>query len=226
MARPSKQREIQVQKPAQSLAHFQSKLGQAEIHDGGLLKPILIGAGIVMAVGLAVGAWWTVRQQRIEKHEAALALLEQAVDGDGITPVPPAMAEAAMRARLPQLEALVRSAPASRREVTQGLLATWQVCLDGKSGIQPEEPGPWGRLRLAQRAIELGQAQEARQQLAPLRAKAGPDQAWGEAYWTRVLDTDRVAGDRNQAWKDLAEFKARFKGQPDSGALDNLLPSI
>lgn len=226
MARPSKHREIQVQKPAQSLAHFQSKLGPQAPTDGALLKPILIGAGVVVALCLALGGWWTLRQQRIEKHEAALALLEQAVDGDGVTPVPPAEAEARMRARLPQLEALVRAAPASRREVTEGLLATWQLCLDGKRTVQLSEPGPWGRLRMAQRAIALGQAQEARQQLAPLRAKALPGAAWGEAYWTSVLDADRVAGDRAQAWKDLAEYKARFKGRTDSGALDAMLQSI
>ncbi len=225
MARPSKQRVIQVQKPAQSLAHFQSKLGQPSLEDGKLLKPVLIGAGVVVALCLAAGAWWTVRDTRIEKHEAALAILEQAVDGDGTAPVAPAAAEAAMRARLPQLEALARTAPSSRRAITVGLLDTWQLSLDGKSALQPEESGPWGHLRLAQRAIALGRAQEARQQLDPLRGQARPGEAWGEAYWSTLLDADRVAGDRAQAWKDLAEYKARFKGR-DNGSLDAILQSI
>lgn len=226
MARPSKQRVIQVQKPAQSLAHFQSKLGDKALEEGTLLKPLLIGAGVVVAICLAVGAWWTVRDQRIEKHEAALAILEQAVDGDGSAPVAPEAAEAAMRARLPQLQALAQSAPGSRRAITTGLLEAWQLSLDGKSTVQPGESGPWGRLRLAQRALALGKAQDARQQLDPLRGSAGPGKDWGEAYWASVLDADRVAGDRAQAWKDLAEYKSRFKGRADSGALDSILQSI
>lgn len=226
MARPPKHREIQVQKPAQSLAHFQSKLGQNAIEDGTLLKPVLIGAGIVVGVCIALVAWRTVRDQRIDKHEAALAYLETAVDGDGVTPVAPAAAEAAMRARLPQLEALERSAPASRRSITEGLLASWQLSLDGTSTTHISEPGPWGHLRLADRAIALGQVPAARQELAPLRSKATPDQPWGQAYWATVLDADRAAGDRTQAWKDLSDYKARFKGRPGSGALDAVLPSI
>lgn len=226
MARPSKQRVIQVQKPAQSLAHFQSKLNQKAPEDGALLKPILIGAGVVIAGCLALGAWWSVRQRRVARHEAAMAILEQSVDGDGVTPVPPATTEAAMRARLPQLEALVQSAPASRRAIAQGLLDTWKLSLDGTSSVQPAEHGPWGHLRLADRAIALGQVAEARQELAPLRAKATADHAWGQAYWSSVLDADRAAGDRAQAWKDLAEFKSRFRGLPGSNALDAVLPSI
>ena len=226
MARPPKQREIQVQKPAQSLAHFQSKLGQNTIEDGTLLKPILIGAGVVVAACIALVAWRTVRDQRIDKHEAALAYLETAVDGDGVTPVAPAAAEAAMRARLPQLEALAQAAPASRRAITEGLLASWQLSLDGTSSVHISESGPWGHLRLADRAIALGQVQAARQELAPLRAKATPDRAWGEAYWTTVLNADRAAGDRAQAWKDLSDYKALFRGRPGGGALDAVLPSI
>ncbi len=226
MARPTKHREIQVQKPAQSLAHFQAKLGQGEGPDATLLKPILIGVAVVVACGLAYGGWQAYRGQAIEKHEAALALLQQAVDGDGITPVAPADAEKLMRARLPQLEALAASAPASRKAIAEGLVNTWRLSLDGKTPALPPEHGPWGRIRLAERAIALGQAQEARTQLDPLRAKANPGQPWAEAYWTGVLDADRVAGDRTQAWKDLAAYKARFKGKHDATALDNLLQSI
>ena len=226
MPRPSKQREIQVQKPAQSLAHFQTKLGQAHVEEVGLLKPILIGAGVVVALGLIAGGWQAYRAQAVEKHEAALALLQEAVEGDGITPVAPAVAEQRMRERLPQLEALAKSAPASRRAVTEGLLNTWRLDLDGKAPGQTEARDPWGRLRLAERAIALGQAGAARQQLEPLRGKAKPGQPWAEAWWTAQLDADRVAGDRAQAWRDLSEYKARFKGRGDVNALDSLLQSI
>jgi len=226
MARPTKPREIQVQKPAQSLAHFQSKLGRDVPEDAGLLKPILIGAGVVVACGLAFGGWRAYRAQAVEKHEAALALLQQAVDGDGITPVTPADAEKRMRERLPQLEALAASAPSSRKAITEGLLETWRLTLDGKAPAPAPETGPWGRIRLAERAIALGQAQEARTQLEPLRAKAKPGQPWAEAYWASLLDADRVAGDRAQAWKDLSEYKARFKGRSDTTAMDSLLQSI
>ena len=226
MARPSKQREIQVQKPAQSLAHFQSKLGQPHVEEVGLLKPILIGAAVVVVLGLAFGGWQAYRSQAIDKHEAAMALLQEAVEGDGITPVPPAVAEQRMRERLPQLEALVKSAPASRRATAEGLLETWRLDLDGKAPEAPAATDPWSRIRLAERAIALGQAATARQQLEPLRGKAKPGQPWAEAYWAAVLDADRVAADRAQAWKDLAEYKARFKGRTDTGALDSLLQSI
>ena len=226
MARPTKPRVIQVQKPAQSLAHFQSKLGRDVQEDAGLLKPLLIGAGVVVACGLAVGGWQAYQGQRIEKHEATLALLQQAVDGDGITPLAPAEVEKRMRDRLPQLEALTASAPGSRKAIAQGVLNTWRLCLDGKSPLEPAETGPWGRIRMAERAIALGQAQEARAQLGPLRAKAQPGLPWSEAYWASVLDADRVAGDRAQAWKDLSEYKARFRGKSDTAAMDSLLQSI
>lgn len=226
MARPSKHREIQVQKPAQSLAHFQTKLAQPHVEEVGLLKPILIGAGVVVALGLALGGWQAYQSQAVEKHEAALALLQEAVDGDGLTPVPAAVAEQRMRERLPQLEALVKSAPSSRRPAAEGLLQTWRLDLDGRAPEAPTPTDPWSRIRLAERAIALGQAPAARQQLEPLRAKAKPGLPWAEAYWAAVLDADRVAADRTQAWKDLSEYKARFKGRTDTGALDTLLQSI
>ena len=226
MARPVKPREIQVQKPAQSLAHFQKKLGQGQVEDNTLLKPILIGAGVLVACGVAIGGWRAYRAQVVEKHEAALALLQETVNGDGITPVPATEVEQRMRANLPQLAALVQSAPASRKAVAAGLLETWRLSLDGTTPAPAPEPGPWGHIRLADRALALGQAPMARTQLDPLRGKAKPGQPWAEAYWADVLEADRVAGDRDQAWKDLSEYKARFKGRGDASALDSLLPSI
>ncbi len=226
MARPPKEREIQVQKPAQSLAHFQTKLGQGEEEDGGLLKPILIGITSLLVLGLIYGAWTAWRTSATEKHEAALSALQMEVEGDGVTPPPAAEVEKRMRERLGRLEALATSAPSTRKAVTLGLLATWRLSLDGQGRAPAKAQDAWGQLRLAQRALALGQLQEARAQLEPLRAKATPGAAWAEAFWSSQLEADRLAGDRPQALKDLAEYKARFKGRGDASALENLLQSI
>ena len=226
MARPTKDREIQVQKPAQSLAHFQTKYNQGQEEDDGLLKPLLIGIGIVVAVGVLYGGWNAWRTQRLEKYEAALASLQVEVEGDGVTPVPSPELEKRMRERLPRLEALAAAAPASRKAVTAGLLASWHLSLDGKATRSLKAEDAWGHIRLAQRALALGQAQEARAQLDGLRAKAQPGEPWAEAYWTNQMDTDRLAGDRAQALRDLAEYKARFKGRSDGAELEKVLQSI
>jgi hypothetical protein len=226
MAHPTKNRQIQVQKPAQSLAHFQTKYNQGQEEDAGLLKPILIGAAAVVAVGLVIGGWNAWQTSKAEKHEAALATLQVEVEGDGITPVPTAELEQRMRARLGRLEALVNSAPSSRKDATAGLLATWRLTLDGKEQAPAKAEDAWGQIRLAQRALALGLAQDARAQLDPLRAKATPGEAWAEAFWLSQLDADRLAGDRAQAQKDLAEYKARFKGRGDAAPLETMLQSI
>lgn len=226
MARPTQAREIQVQKPAQSLAHFQSKLGQGEEEDGGLLKPILIGVVSLLLLGLIFGGWSAWRTQVIEKHEAALSTLQMEVEGDGVTPLPAAEVEKRMRERLGRLDALVASAPSSRKAATAGLAATWRLSLDGKGQVPAQAEDAWGRIRLAQRALALGLVSETRAQLDPLRAKATAGEPWAEAYWTSQMDADRLAGDRPQALKDLAEFKARFKGRGDATAMENLLQGI
>jgi hypothetical protein len=226
MARPIPAREIQVQKPAQSLAHFQSKLGHSEEQDGGLLKPILIGAVSVVLLGVLYGAWSAWRTQVIEKHEAALALLQVEVEGDGVTPLPPAEVEKRMRERLGRLEALVASAPSSRKAATAGLAATWRLTLEGKGQVPAQAEDAWGHIRLAQRALALGQLQDARAQLDPLRAKAVAGEPWTEAFWTSQMDANRLAGDRPQALKDLAEYKARLKGRGDATPLENMLQGI
>ena len=226
MARPTKAREIQVQKPAQSLAHFQSKLGQGQEEDAGLLKPILIGITSVVALGMLYGGWSAWQLSTAEKHEAALSALQMEVEGDGIVPMPPAEVEQRMRERLGRLETLVKTAPSSRKATTAGLLASWRLALDGKGPNPAKAEDAWGQIRLAQRALALGQVQDTRTQLDPLRAKANPGAAWAEAFWLCQLDVDRLAGDRAQALKDLAEYKARFKGRGDASAMDNLLQSI
>lgn len=226
MARPTKDREIQVQKPAQSLAHFQTKLGQSHDDEGTLLKPILIGLGSLILLGVAYGGWSTWRSQAIEKHEAALSALQMEVEGDGLKPVTPAEVEKRMRESLPRLEALAASAPSSRKAITEGLLGTWRLALDGKQQASAKAEDPWGQLRMAQRALTLGRIQDARAQLDPLRGKATADAPWAEAFWNSQMDADRLAGDRAQALKDLAEYKARFKGRGDASVMESLLQSI
>lgn len=226
MARPSSSREIQVQKPAQSLAHFQTKVAQGQEEDGGLLKPLLVGVASLVALGIVYGAWNAWRSSVADKHEAALSALQMEVEGDGLVPVPAPEVEKRMRERLGRLEALASKAPSSRKAATAGLLDTWRLTLDGKGQVSAKPADAWGQLRLAQRAIALGQLQEARTQLNPLRAKATPGEPWAEAYWACQLDADRLAGDRAQALKDLAEYKARFKGRGDASALENLVQSI
>ena len=226
MARPPKAREIQVQKPAQSLAHFQTKLGQSHEEDGGLLKPILLGAATLVTLGLMYGAWAAWRTSVAEKHETALSALQMEVEGDGVTPLPATEVEKLMRERLGRLEALANSAPSSRKAATLGLLATWRLALDGKGQAPAKAEDAWGQLRLAQRALALGQIQDARAQLDPLRAKATPGEAWAGAFWTSQLDADRLAGDRAQALKDLATYKAWFKGRGDVSAMESLIQSI
>jgi hypothetical protein len=226
MARPSNSREIQVQKPAQSLAHFQTKVAGGQDEDGGLLKPILIGVVSVVALGVIYGAWTSWRNSAAEKHEAALSALQMEVEGDGLVPLPAPEVEKRMRERLGRLEALVNDAPSSRKAATAGLLDTWRLTLDGKGSTPAKPTDAWGQLRLAQRAIALGRVQEARTQLDPLRARATPGEPWAEAFWSSQLDADRLAGDRAQALKDLAEYKTRFKGRGDASAMENLVQSI
>ncbi len=226
MARPTKNRQIQVQKPAQSLAHFQTKFNQGQEEDAGLLKPILIGAAAVVAVGLIFGGWNAWQTSAAEKHEAALAALQIEVEGDGLSPVPAAEIEKRMRERLGRLEALVNAAPSSRKAATAGLLATWRLTLDGRGPAPAKAEDAWGQIRLAQRALALGQVQDAHAELDPLRAKATPGKAWAEAFWLSQLDVDRLAGDRAQALKDLTEYKTRFKGHGDSSALETMVQSI
>jgi len=71
----------------------------------------------------------------------------------------------------------------------------------------------------------MGQAQDAAATLASLRPSAGPDQAWSAVFWSTLLDADRLQGNREQAWKDLADYKARFKQQADPG-LERVLAGV
>jgi hypothetical protein len=220
---------IQVQKPAQSLQAFQKKVAAGDDIQAGLLKPLLMAAGVLVVGFAAFYGYRASRASSLEKHQTALADLQIEVLGDqsvpGSTPSPQAL-EQAMRQRLPQLETLARTAPHGDRAVTDGLLATWQLEL-GVPGTAPAAPptDPWGRLRLAQKQLALGQGQEAAATLASLRGAAGPDRPWAPVFWSTLLGVDQLQGNREQAWKDLADYKGRFKQRADSG-LDRLLAGV
>jgi len=229
MVSHGKDKIIQVQKPAQSLQAFQKKVASEEDVRVGYLKPLLAGAGVVVA---AVAVWFGVRAMRsssMEKHQEALAELQLEVMGTPPAPGTPPSAdpglEKRMRDGLPKLEALARSAPRGDRAMTEGLLATWRVELGEKAPASPVPPDPWGKVRLAQRQVALGQGQEAAATLGSLRSSAGPDRAWAGLFWSTLLDADRLQGNREQAWKDLAEYKVRFKAQADP-ELDRMLAGV
>ena len=220
-----KNKVIQVQKPAQSLQAFQKKVATGDDIKEGYLKPLLLGAGAILVVFMAFFAIKALRANSIEKHEAAVAELQLAVAGDGLTPVPAAEQEQRMREALPKLEALAQSAPGSRKADTDGLLASWRLELDGKGSQPAAATEVWGKLRLAQRQVALGQAQEALANLGSLRGSATPSKPWASLYWTTLLDADRLQGDRAKAWQDFAEYKARFKEEADP-ALERILAGV
>lgn len=222
----AKYKEIQVQKPAQSLEAFKGKVASGEDLNTGMMRQVLmVGAGLVVVV-LGWFAFSTWRAGKIEQHEAAVASLVSEVQGDGMTPVTPEETEKRLRERLPRLETLAASAPSASRATTLGLLATWKLQLEGKGGMATEAKDPWSRLRLAQKQVALGQAAEAASTLAPLKGKADADEAWAQLYWTTLLEVDRLQGHREQAWKDYADYKTRFKDRADTQGMERILASI
>lgn len=227
MAADIRNKEIQVQKPAQSLEHFQAKVASGDDLDTGMLHQLLLGVGAVALVGLGwvgINAYLT---NRVEKHETAVAEILLKVQGDGVTPVPAAEAERLMREQLPRLEALAASAPGSRKAITQGLVSSWKLQLDGKTqALAADAKDPWGRLREAQALISKGDAAGAVGHLEPFRADAKPEAAWGQLWWTTRMEAHRLQGDRPQALKDLAEYKARFKKDADNEAMTKVVQGI
>jgi hypothetical protein len=218
---------IQVQKPAQSLQAFQKKVATGEDVRVGYLKPLVMGAGVLIVAFASFYGFRAVRAASLEKHLTALADLQMEVIGDSTTtePVSPKDLEQRMRERLPRLEALARSAPHDDRAVSEGLLATWRLQLGEKAGAPVAPTDAWGKLRLAQKQVALGQGQEAGATLAGMRGAAGPDQAWAPIFWSTLLDADRLQGSRDQGWKDLADYKSRFKQLADPG-LEKLLAGV
>ncbi len=213
---------INVQKKAQSLEQFQRR---AAGEGSPVLKSVFIGAGALVLGIVAWGAWTVHRQHQAEAFETGIAALRLQVEGDGTTPVPADQLRSRMQAALPRLEALVKEAPSSRRARPR---ACWPpgTSISGQGGIAASRDTPWGRLRGAQRLTALGQGKEAKALLDPIRAKATPDEAWGEAYWVSLLEVDRLNGDRDQAFKDLGEYRARFKDAGNGAQLDRMVQSI
>jgi hypothetical protein len=225
MAANIKSKEIQVQKPAQSLQAFQQKLATGTDTQVTLLKPLLIGTGVVAAVVIGFFGFRAWRANALENHEAAVAELLLEVQGDGLTPVAPEDMEKRMRERLPRLEALAKGAPGPATEITQGMLASWRLQLDGTASLPALGSNPWDRLRVAQRQVALGQAEEADATLKSLRSAAKPDAPWAPLYWATLLDLHRLKGDRTEAWKDYAEYKTLFKDRADA-SFEKVLASI
>jgi predicted negative regulator of RcsB-dependent stress response len=225
MATQSKNKVIQVQKPAQSLQAFQKKVASGEDISPGLLRPMLITAGSVLAAGILIFGFRAWRASVVEKYESELASLELEVTGSPMDPAPPVDVEKRMREKLPQLEALVKRAPGAEKASAEGLLASWKLQLDGTGGIPAQASDAWGKLRLAQKQVAMGQAAEALGTLGSLRKEANPGNAWASVYWTTLMDANRLKGDRAQALKDYADYKARFKTLADP-ALERMLQGV
>jgi len=225
MATNGKSKEIQVQKPAQSLQAFQQKLASGEDSQTTLLRPLMIGVGIVAALVIGFFGFREWRKSVLERHEAAVAELITEVQGDGVTAVPPADLEKRMRENLPRLAALAEAAPGAAADNTKGILASWRLQLEGKAPLTAVSSDPWARLRAAQRLLALGQAEELASTLKTLRSSAKPDEPWAPLYWSTLLELHRLKGDRDQAWKDYAEYKSLFKDRAD-GSFEKVLASI
>ena len=226
MASPIKNKEIQVQKPAQSLQAFRNRYETGQSANMDIIKPALIATGVVLVAALGFFGYRAWASSLVEKHESALADLMLAVQGDPKTPSKPADFEKRMRENLPKLEALAKSAPASQKATTEGMLTTWRLELDGKGGTVAQPSDPWSRLCLAQRQIALGQGQEALGTLAPMRGDAAPGEAWGELYWKTLLKARSLQGEREQALKDYAEYKQRYRDQADIRDMEMILTGI
>lgn len=215
MSAQTKNKEIQVQKPAQSLQAFQQKLQVGQDDAGTLLKPLLIGTGAIAAIVMAFFGVRAYQQGRVEKHEAALGKLVQYVQGSDFKPLGVGEQEKRMKEKLPELEKLAQNAPSSSHQVTAGILNSWKLKAEGKSIQLKADDGPWDRLRQAQRQLALNKTDEAASTLSPLHKKAEVSEAWAPLYWSTLMDLHRLKGDRDKAWQDYAEYKRRFKTQAD-----------
>jgi hypothetical protein len=224
-----KKKEIKIQKQAQSLTAFQTKVAHGMDDREALVKRVLISAGAVLALIVALIAWNLYRTRQVRQHETALAAVMAEVQGVRSKPNEAAEQIQKMRAALPRLEDLAKAAPGPCRRITKGILAAWRLEL-GEAGEANDAPAapkdPWSRLRLAQRSVALGRAEEALGLISPLRRKAGPTEAWSGQYWTLLMQVRQLDGDRDQALKDYAEYRRLFKGHADAGALDKMLEAV
>jgi hypothetical protein len=221
-----KQKQIRIQKPAQSLTAFQRSVASGTDERSDLIRYFAIAVGAMLAITVVVVSWNLLSSRRIEQHEAALAVLISEVDGNRTSPVPPAEREQRMRGVLSRLEELASKAPGSCKPVALGMLSAWKLELDGQGAGLPAPSDPWSRLGLAQRSIALGQAAEAHGLISTLHGKADPNQAWSPLYWAALLQARQLEGNREQALKDYAEYRKRFKSQADLATMDKLLGII
>ncbi|MDR0498717.1 MAG: hypothetical protein LBH03_03140 [Holophagales bacterium] len=221
-----KQKEIRIQKPAQSLSTFQSKITLGMNEHSNLMKRFII-VGVAILLGIAVVVFWNIwRHHKIEQHETAMSALILEVEGTLTNSVPPAEKEQRMRNALSRLEELARTAPGACKSVANGMVSTWKLELDGKGTSLPTPADPWSRLRLAQKNIVLGQSKEAGDAISVLHKIAKPNQAWSQLYWSMLLQIRQLDGDREQALKDYAEYRKIFREQSDLITMDKILDAI
>jgi len=221
-----KKREIQVQKPAQSLSAFQRKVASEMDDRAALMKRVIIAAAVLVLLVAGFAAWQVWVSHSVRQHEIAVSALVTEVDGSPLAPAPPLEREQRLRNALPKMEELARKSPSACRDVTNGLVSTWKLELEGRGGELPVPNDPWSRLRLAQRSIALGQAKEASDMLLPLHGDAKPGRAWSQLYWSALMQVRLLEGDRQQALKDYSEYRKVFKAQADLTTMDKILNSI
>jgi len=221
-----KQKEIRIQKQAQSLTAFQHKVASGMDDRSALMKRFIIVASAIV-VAIAITVFWNFwRKHKIEQHETALAALIAEAQGHRSDTVPSDEKEQRMLNALPRLEELARTAPGRSKAVTNGILSTWKLELGQGDNSLPKPTDPWSRLRLAQRNIVLGQAEKAKELLSILHKDAKPDRAWSQLYWSSLMLVRQLEGDRQQALKDYAEYRQVFKDQADLTAMDKLLSVV
>jgi len=229
-----KKKEIKIQKQAQSLTAFQSMVAHGIDDRTALMKRLLLAAGVIVLALAAVTSWKLWQSRRIGQHETALAALVSEVQGSRSTPNPADVQIQKMRAALPRLEELAKTAPGPCVAVTNGMVAAWKLKIgpdEDAATAQTAAPvaapkDPWSILRLAQRSIALGQAKEAGDLISPLRKNAKPSAAWAGQYWATLMQVRQLEGDRAQALNDYAEYRSLYKGHPDANALDKALEGI
>ena len=221
-----KQKEIRIQKPAQSLTAFQRQIASDIDEHSNLMKRLIIASVAILACIAALVFWNMWRSHKIEQHETALSALIVEVEGSFSIPVPPAEKEQKMREALPRMEELARTAPGRSKAVANGILSAWKLELEGKGGPLPAPKDPWSRLRLAQRHINIGEAKEASELIAALRKNAKPNCAWSQIYWSTLMQIRQLEGDREQALKDYAEYRGIFKDNANIDAMDKILKTI
>jgi len=221
-----KQKEISIQKPAQSLTAFQHKVALGIDERSSLMKQFIIVSTVILIGIAAVVCWNLWRHQKIEQHETAMAALITEVQGTLSNPVSPEEREKRMRNALQRLEELARTAPNSRKSVANGIVSAWKLELDGKGDPLPIPADHWSRLRLAQRSIVLGQTKEAKDMISVLHKSAKPDQAWSQLYWSMLMQIRQLEGNREQALKDYSEYRKIFKSQADLNAMEKILNAV